>query len=742
LARTALLSLLPAALISAGWRELESPPGSLFLVSLLAIGVAVLPDRRLRLAGAVAAFLIVVQTAFGLRPVGGAVSEFANGVLDFYDVTLRFDPSEHERMHGVVLLAVFVFTLGACLAIAARRPVLAAALTFAGTAWPVTLIHDAPAASRGLFLLVAALILLAALRPGPRHTLGQTAAVGAAVVLAALVAVSTPAVAKGGFLAWERWEPYTRAEKAVGVEYVWDSNYRGINFPKQSTTVLKVKAPPRAPYWRATTLDVFVDDHWRQDVGFMAPVELDALDADALLEDPLVPPGAWNHRNWTRQEVTIQALRGRHLVAATVPVAFERGVAGTYSPGVAHASLGPGRRYAAWSYVRRPGPRDLVRAGSDYPQLITHGKAFLETPSGFVPAFGEPARERQMRELLARDQGDPRYRRLYDAALRVTGQPSNPYAAVIALEAWFRREGNFVYDETPPAWRGLPPLIAFVTRDRRGYCQHFAGAMALMLRYLGIPARVGAGFTSGRYDRERGEYTVLDTNAHTWVEVWFPEYGWLPFDPTPGRGRLLSPYTSSSTSFDASGATSALAGVGAAALGLEALRSRLEQADNPTGTRGTEGAGGSAPASRDDSGGGPSLALIVLLVAVGLVVALWLLKTIRRRARYLRRDPRGAATAMRLDLVDYLVDQQVPVSAAATPAEVGTEVERFLGIGASRFSEALGEARYGPERDAATAVSRAQRELRGIRRALRRRLSVRDRLRGLLSLRSLGVGAG
>ena len=77
--------------------------------------------------------------------------------------------------------------------------------------------------------------------------------------------------------------------------------------------------------------------------------------------------------------------------------------------------------------------------------------------------------------------------------------------------------------------------------------------MALMLRYLGIPARVAAGFTSGAFDpaspgATEGTWRVNDRNAHAWVEVWFKGYGWLPFDPTPGRGNLGGPYTSSSIS--------------------------------------------------------------------------------------------------------------------------------------------------------------------------------------------------
>ena len=89
---------------------------------------------------------------------------------------------------------------------------------------------------------------------------------------------------------------------------------------------------------------------------------------------------------------------------------------------------------------------------------------------------------------------------------------------------------------------GLPPLVGFVVDTRTGYCQHFAGAMALMLRLLGIPARVAAGFVPGHY--HDGTWTVTDHDAHTWVEVWFRGYGWLAFDPTGTRLATVTSYPS------------------------------------------------------------------------------------------------------------------------------------------------------------------------------------------------------
>jgi transglutaminase-like putative cysteine protease len=760
LLRTALVSLLPAALVVTGWRQLEAPASrELALVAAFGIAVALVPWRWARVGAAIAAVLGVVSLGFGLSPLdarprdpdhaffGPLLSGIWNGALDFYEVTLPFNPDQLERMHGVVLLAVFVFTLAAALAVRARRPLLAIVITFAGAAWPVTLIRDAPTTARGTLLLIAALILLAALRPGAGRGIGQTALVGAAVLLAAVIAVSSPAVAKGSFLNWQTWEPYTRPDKAVGVSYVWDADYDGIRFPKTPTTVLTIKAPRTAPYWRATTLDAFVDGHWRQDAIEIDPTRIDGR--DALVDDPLVPAAARDPGNWMEQKVTVRALRDTHLVGATVPVAFEPGFASAYSAGVAYVGrLRRDQDYRVWSYAPTPSPRQLARSRPDYPTVIKDYGYYLGLGDGASSLpFGTSGRDATMEDGFRQGFLDTEYRPLYEIAKQVAGSPRNPYAAVVALEAWFRTGGNFEYDEKPPVSRSRPPLVAFVDGHRRGYCQHFAGAMALMLRYLGIPARVGAGFGTGRYNANTGEWTVADTNAHTWVEVWFNGYGWLPFDPTPGRGRLRASYSSSSLFFDADGAASAFAGVGAA-LGLDLLRSQVRGSATARQDRvrgadpgGARTAGEAGARSGGDSPASGSLIALLLGIGVVLTTGLWAVKLVRRRARYLTRDPRRLAGAVRLDLVDYLVDQGVPIAASATPSELSSEMERSVGVSGERLADALSEARYAPEAQATDAAGRARHELRAVRRGLRGRIGTVARLRGLLSLRSFGLGS-
>ena len=83
----------------------------------------------------------------------------------------------------------------------------------------------------------------------------------------------------------------------------------------------------------------------------------------------------------------------------------------------------------------------------------------------------------------------------------------------------------------PPA--GQAPLDYFLNQTHEGYCQHYAGAMALLLRMGGVPARVATGFSPGGYSERKKAWIVRDTDAHAWVEVWFDKYGWVTIDPTP-----------------------------------------------------------------------------------------------------------------------------------------------------------------------------------------------------------------
>ena len=97
---------------------------------------------------------------------------------------------------------------------------------------------------------------------------------GAALVVVALVASSSGAVAKAQFLDWQNWDLSKKQGPTVSVSYVWKANYSGISFPKKRTRVFTVRGAASSVYWRATTLDSFVKDHWREEQLSVDPIPL------------------------------------------------------------------------------------------------------------------------------------------------------------------------------------------------------------------------------------------------------------------------------------------------------------------------------------------------------------------------------------------------------------------------------------------------------------------------------------
>ncbi len=119
-----------------------------------------------------------------------------------------------------------------------------------------------------------------------------------------------------------------------------------------------------------------------------------------------------------------------------------------------------------------------------------------------------------------------------DLAVEATAGATTPYDKALALQNWFR--DNFDYDLDVQYGNSYDAIEAFL-RDRSGFCQHFAGTFGVMARYLGLPTRMAVGFTQGDLGAD-GRYHVYGRHGHAWPEVWFDGIGWVPFEPTPGRG--------------------------------------------------------------------------------------------------------------------------------------------------------------------------------------------------------------
>ncbi|MGA8142623.1 MAG: transglutaminaseTgpA domain-containing protein [Candidatus Acidiferrales bacterium] len=133
---------------------------------------------------------------------------------------------------------------------------------------------------------------------------------------------------------------------------------------------------------------------------------------------------------------------------------------------------------------------------------------------------------------------DPRIAKL---AAQITAGAQNPYDKAARIEAYLRTKYGYSLDLKDP--HGKDPLSYFLFDRKAGHCEYFASAMTILARTQGIPARYVTGFLPGEYNDVGGDYIIRASDAHAWVEVYFPDYGWITFDPTPPgsstRGGLL-----------------------------------------------------------------------------------------------------------------------------------------------------------------------------------------------------------
>lgn len=160
--------------------------------------------------------------------------------------------------------------------------------------------------------------------------------------------------------------------------------------------------------------------------------------------------------------------------------------------------------YEANSVLPRPPAAAVREAGTDYPASIRD--TYLQLP-----------------ELDSR---------IPDLAREITAHESNPYDKARAIEDYLRSHYGYTLELTGPA-QGGDPLAYFLFQRRAGHCEYFASAMTVMLRTLDIPSRYINGFQTGEYNDVAGDFVVRASDAHSWVEAYFPGFGWLTFDPTP-----------------------------------------------------------------------------------------------------------------------------------------------------------------------------------------------------------------
>ncbi len=334
---------------------------------------------------------------------------------------------------------------------------------------------------------------------GPAAVLRGAGALATVAVLAAVVVgPHLPGASSEPAVRWRRHgsEDGTRITVSPMVEL------RKRLVDQRDTEAFTVRTT-RPAYWRLTSLDRFDGRIWSSG-GSFRPAGDDLPSAVA--------------RQGGDREIT-QSVQIRALSAIWVPVAYEATSlprsseplqwdkdTGTLIVDRSRPSSN-GLTYEAVSRTPEFAPETLSRATQpDDPAVV---ERYGSLPNGFPVLAVREARD-------------------------ATAGARTRYAQARALQDWFRSQ--FTYSLATPAGHSDDALVEFL-QSREGYCEQFAGAFAAMARSIGIPTRVAVGFTPGALDPDKPDtYHVLGRNAHAWPEVWFQGVGWVPFEPTPGRG--------------------------------------------------------------------------------------------------------------------------------------------------------------------------------------------------------------
>ncbi len=285
------------------------------------------------------------------------------------------------------------------------------------------------------------------------------------------------------------------------------SRLRGVSFsdsirlgqaPNLGDRVVMTVDAPGGHFWRAVSYDFYTGAGWRT-------TETDKADR--------INP-TYSEREKLEATFDVVVPHANLLFApneptkASVPFQFQTGEDRNYSTSL--HSVNRGQAEGAYTVTSAASTADKVtlrRAAAAYPAYIR--SKYLQLPSSLP-------------------------QRVKDKAHQIADDKANAYDKAEAIESYLRQtyRYNTVVKSAPP---GRDPVDYFLFDLKEDFCEYFASSMTVMLRELGVPARMVEGFTTGTFDPEQGRYVVRELNAHAWVEVYFPQYGWIEFEPTPSE---------------------------------------------------------------------------------------------------------------------------------------------------------------------------------------------------------------
>ena len=255
--------------------------------------------------------------------------------------------------------------------------------------------------------------------------------------------------------------------------------------------------PDVSYYWRSQTYDAYNGQAWISNTFQSQPIAAGRPYYPTLATLPK------NFRAVVQHVLRLQPMDGALFAAGDLLSADQPSVASWRAPGDLIYARTNANTFTADSRLPFVTAAELRLAGANYPAPIQN---YLSLPDEL------PGRVR-------------------DLTVRLTINQPTPYDQVLAIQDYLRQ---FPYSLQVPGVPGDRDVADYFLFDlRKGYCDYYATTMAVMVRAAGIPARLVTGFSSGTYDYNKDRFVVVQADAHSWVEVYFPGIGWVEFEPTP-----------------------------------------------------------------------------------------------------------------------------------------------------------------------------------------------------------------
>lgn len=314
----------------------------------------------------------------------------------------------------------------------------------------------------------------------------------------------------------------------------------GSRTPKSDAVIFRVFTPTDAAdlprlYWRGQVYDRYEDGKWRVTGDNESPRK-------PASGDILIPDSAHRQRLGFTFDVLAKSQSVVYMPAQ--PVWVNHDAILLFSSGVeeetnlaednteivfdviairAFPAFKAGDLYRAGALIGNPTVVELREAEKNYPDWVA-GK-YLQLPGDFSP-------------------------RIRGLANQIAAPYDNPYDKANAITAYLRDKIEYSGSVAPPG-AGVDPLEYFLFESKTGFCNYYATAEVLMLRSIGIPARLAVGYAQGESNQQRSIYVVRERDLHAWPEVYFPEYGWVEFEPTGNQDQLERPLDRDGSESDA-----------------------------------------------------------------------------------------------------------------------------------------------------------------------------------------------